>query len=118
MVVHVGGQFGRWEFAVAGGPLNQVGRIGDLADPGDVLVSTEVYARLRAPTVSEIVINPDADPDLTEWPPRRIKQIEGIEPQRAHPPKDLPIALQDALRGYLPASSTASAEPRIAAGLS
>ena len=111
-VVHVGGQFGRWEFAIAGGALNQVGRIGDLADPGDVLVSTEVFARLRARTRAEIVVNPDADPELTEWPPRRIHAIEGIEPRRARPPKDLPIALQDALRGYLPASITR----RISAG--
>jgi class 3 adenylate cyclase len=112
MVVHVGGQFGRWEFAIAGGPLNQVGRIGDLADPGDVLISTEVFSRLRAPLEADLVLNPDADPDLTEWPPRRVLRIDGVEAQRARPPKDLPIALQDALRGYLPASITR----RISAG--
>jgi class 3 adenylate cyclase len=112
MVVHVGGQFGRWEFAIAGSPLNQVGRIGELADRGDVLISSEVLARLRVPIDAEIVINPDADPELTEWPPRRVRAISGIEPQRAKPPKDLPVALQDALRGYLPASITR----RISAG--
>ena len=40
-VVHVGGEFNRWEFAIAGEPMHQVGHAGDLAEPGDVLVADD-----------------------------------------------------------------------------
>jgi class 3 adenylate cyclase len=105
-VVHVGGQFNRWEFAIAGAPLNQVGHVGDLAERGDVLVSSEVYAQISSRVEAEVVLDEAADPELTEFPPRRIRSIRSTEPRRAKPPPDLPLELEEALRGYLPASIT------------
>ncbi|HSG89713.1 MAG TPA: adenylate/guanylate cyclase domain-containing protein [Pseudomonadales bacterium] len=106
VVVHVGGQFNRWEFAIAGAPLNQVGQVGDLAERGDVLVSSEVWAQIGQRADGSMVLDEDADPEATEWPARRIRRVDGPNPRRAKPPPDLPPELEDALRGYLPASIT------------
>lgn len=107
VVVHIGGQFNRWEFAVAGAPLNQVGKVGDMADPGDVLVSSEVWAQIGRTAEGTPVLDDDADPDIATVPPWRISTLNsGIEPQPAAAVAELPPALEEALRGYLPASIT------------
>ncbi len=107
VVVHIGGQFNRWEFAVAGSPLNQVGRVGTLAAPGDVLVSPEVWALINRHATGTPVLDEEGDPERTEIPPWRIEELsETVAAVAAPPAPELPRELEDALRGYLPASIT------------
>lgn len=44
---HVGGVYGRWELLVAGDPLIQMGRAEHQADPGQVILSPDIWALVK-----------------------------------------------------------------------
>ncbi len=99
-VVHVGGEFNRWEFAIAGEPMHQVGHAGDLAEPGDVLVSAQAWTLIERQATSPGTRGPARDGV------QRLDAIDGVFVPLAKPQHDVPAELEEAVRGYLPAAIT------------
>ena len=99
-IIHVGGVFNRWEFLVAGKPLEQVGAVSDDIEPGAVGLSVEVLDLLAEYTDSapqfELVTN-----DI-----HRLDAISMIEKRRNRPILDLHDDQAPLLRSYLPAAVT------------
>ncbi len=99
-VLHVGGEFNRWEFAIAGEPMHQVGHAGDLAEPGDVLVSAQAWVLIQNQSFSPGRRGTARD-DV-----HRLERIDNAVLTIAQPAPMLPAALEEAVRGYLPAAIT------------
>ena len=100
VVLHLGGQFNRWEFAVAGVPLNQVGEVGERAHPGEVLVSADVWSQVMGHAEGTPVGAADAET------PYKVTAASPLPPRPMAPMEALPETLESALRGYLPAAIT------------
>lgn len=92
-MIFVGGVYNRWEYAVDGEPLIQVGIAGLSAKPGDVILSGDAFALIEHQAFG-VAIDPRATllQSLTLNTP--------ITHQADNAPVD--IALYQALRGYLP----------------
>jgi class 3 adenylate cyclase/tetratricopeptide (TPR) repeat protein len=99
-VVHIGGEFNRWEFAIAGEPMHQVGHAGDLAEPGDVLVSAQAWTLIERQATSPGQRGSARDGVY------RLEAIDGVFVPLAPPRHDVPAELEEAVRGYLPAAIT------------
>ena len=96
-VVHVGGEFNRWEFAIVGQPMHQVGSAGDAAEPGDVLVSPDAWP----------LIAPEATaPRQREGGNRILEAVDSVLVPTHSAAAPLPGRLEEAVRGYLPAAIT------------
>ena len=106
-VIHVGGEFDRWEFAITGEPLNQVGLIGDYTEPGEVMLSHSAWELVREHAEGEILeTNGLSMARLSEFEPQGDIKV----PQPA--PIQLTESMEDILKSYLPAAI----HDRIAAG--
>ncbi|MFN8458085.1 MAG: adenylate/guanylate cyclase domain-containing protein [Anaerolineae bacterium] len=53
LAMHLGGVYGRWEFLVTGPPLIQVGVVGRLAQPGEILLAPEAWALLQGAGIGQ-----------------------------------------------------------------
>jgi hypothetical protein len=99
-IIHVGGVFNRWEFLVAGKPLEQVGAVSDDIEPGSVGLSIEVLNLLTeytdASPQSELIAN-----DI-----HRLDDISMIKKRRNRPVLNLRDDQAPLLRSYLPAAVT------------
>ena len=99
-IIHVGGEFNRWEFAIAGEPLHQVGTAGAFAEPGEVVVSAAAWAHLQGAASARR--RADVDSHDVYW----LEAVEPFEPQPLPPAPLIPEHLEKAVRGYLPAAIT------------
>jgi class 3 adenylate cyclase/tetratricopeptide (TPR) repeat protein len=99
-IIHVGGVFNRWEFLIAGKPLEQVGAVSDDIEPGTVGLSVEVLDLLAQYT--------DASPqyELISDDVHRLDTIALIEKRRNRPLLSLQDEQAPLLRSYLPAAVT------------
>jgi class 3 adenylate cyclase/tetratricopeptide (TPR) repeat protein len=91
---HLGGVYERWEFLLAGTPLEQVGIANGLAKPGDVLVSPEAREILGSALEAEAV---EAD----EGHAFRVTGARAAAPPETASPRPQPGAA-GALRRYIP----------------
>lgn len=98
-IAHVGGVFNRWEFLLAGKPLEQVGLVSDEIEPGLVGLSSELL---------ELVNSIGAEPLGEEIAPGtfRVDAIGELEKRRNRPNIVLVDSQQELLRHYLPAAIT------------
>ena len=99
-IVHVGGVFSRWEFLVAGKPLEQVGLVSDDIEPGTVGLSVEVMKLLAEHTAAA----PEGEAVTGDI--RSLTHIAPIEKRRNRPILDLRDDQAPLLRSYLPAAVT------------
>ncbi|MBV1878125.1 MAG: AAA family ATPase [Pseudomonadales bacterium] len=99
-IIHVGGVFNRWEFLVAGKPLDQVGSVSDDIEPGHVGISGEAWELLTKQNL--------ADPQGAEISHniQRLDKISAIDFRRNRRFLDLQEHHAALLRGYLPAAIT------------
>jgi predicted ATPase len=91
---HVGGAAERWEFLLAGNPLNQVALASRLGTPGTVDVSPQAWELLAQDAEGSPL--PDGD---------GVVLLHSIKEQTAVAPLaslDLPPQAETALRGYIP----------------
>ena len=99
-IIRVGGVLDRWEFLVAGKPLEQVGSVSNSINPGQVGVSSEVWNLLNQYT--------SADPTGIEIT-RHIRRLDSISELCKLRNRSSPALAEDhefLLRGYLPAAVT------------
>jgi class 3 adenylate cyclase len=106
LVRHVGGVFGRWEFMVSGPPLAQIGRAGRLAQPGQVILSSEAW-ELVGDRCRGTPLPGEAGAALLE-------DVGEPLPFYARPAPALAAEAEMALRAYIPGAILA----RLAAGQS
>lgn len=106
LVRHVGGVFGRWEFMVSGPPLAQIGRAGRLAQPGQVILSSEAW-ELVSDRCRGTLLPGEAGAALLE-------DVGEPLPFYARPTTALAAEAEMALRAYIPGAILA----RLAAGQS
>lgn len=99
-IIHVGGVFNRWEFLVAGKPLEQVGAVSDDIEPGTVGLSVEVLNLLAEYTSA----SPEFELITNEI--HRLDDISMIEKRRNRPRLNLQDDQAPLLRSYLPAAVT------------
>ncbi|MBL4681563.1 MAG: AAA family ATPase [Pseudomonadales bacterium] len=99
-IIHVGGVYSRWEFLVAGKPLEQVGTVSDSIEPGYVGVSAEAWKYMQAYTIA----NPEGEeiaPDIL-----RLDKIANLDRRKNRPDIQLREEQASLLRPYLPAAVT------------
>jgi len=99
-IIHVGGVYSRWEFLVAGKPLEQVGTVSDSIEPGFVGVSAEAWGYMQAHTSA----NPEGEeiaPDIL-----RLDKIAKLDKRKNRPEIQLFEEQASLLRPYLPAAVT------------
>lgn len=99
-IIHVGGVYARWEFLVAGKPLEQVGMVSDSINPGLVGVSAEAWNYMRTYTIAD----PQGDEIAVDI--RRLDKIAKIDIRRNRPEIQLLEEQASILRPYLPAAVT------------
>jgi class 3 adenylate cyclase len=93
-VLHVGGEFGRWEFTLAGEPLNRVGAASDITQPGEVVAGPQAWALLKDLAVAGRSHESGVHiPALVEHPEPLARKSVAISTEFEEP-----------LRGYLPAA--------------
>ena len=100
-VVHVGGGRDRWEFFLAGRPVEQVGQAAHYAQPGEVVLSAAAWAVLR---------DRGRGQPLAEGC-QRLDELAALTPCAA-PALALRTEMAEAMRVYLPGAVRA----RLAAG--
>ena len=106
-IAHVGGVFNRWEFLLAGKPLEQVGIVSDEIEPGFVGISSRCWELLTEYTPANPV-GEEIAPEIL-----RLDSIGPLEKRRNRPRLVLVDSQQALLRLYLPAAVT----HRLEAGL-
>lgn len=106
LIRHVGGVFGRWEFMAAGAPLAQIGQAGRLAEPGQVVLSTEAWELVKS-RCRGVTLPGEAGAALLE-------DVAEPLPFYATPAPALAAEAEMALRAYIPGAILA----RLAAGQS
>lgn len=99
-IAHVGGVFNRWEFLLAGKPLEQVGVVSDEIEPGVIGLSEHLWGLLNADT--------DANPEgeLIAEGIYVVNRVQSLEKRRNRPNLVLVDSQQELLRHYLPAAIT------------
>jgi class 3 adenylate cyclase len=95
-VVHVGGELNRWEFAISGEPMHQVAGGGHLAEPGDTVLSPAAWA----------LVGPFAEGVALAGGYRRLTALTRVLIPPTQATLDVPLALEEAVRAYLPAAVT------------
>ncbi len=98
-IAHVGGVFNRWEFLLAGKPLEQVGMVSDEIEPGFVGLSGELLELISA-------INAEPVGEMIAEGTFRVDGIGELEKRRNRPNIVLVDSQQELLRHYLPAAIT------------
>ncbi len=98
-IAHVGGVFNRWEFLLAGKPLEQVGKVSDEIEPGFVGLSGELLD-----LISAIDANPQGE--VIADGIFRFDSIAPLQKRRNRPNLVLVDSQQELLRHYLPAAIT------------
>ena len=100
--LHIGGIYGRWEFLIAGQPLNQCGQAEAQAQPGEVILSPETWALI------------DADCLGYRLPNGYVQLHQVMDEMSAMPltPPVLSAEIETPLRAYIPGAILA----RLAAG--
>lgn len=95
-IAHVGGELNRWEFIISGKPLDQVGQVSDLIDPGQTGLSPEAWELLEQAG--------DAVPQAlsTEEGVVRLDSVAPIPAACILPAAQLEAAKLEALKKYLP----------------
>lgn len=96
-ISHVGGMFNRWEFLIAGLPLNQVGVVSHHIEPGMVGISGEVLDLLNATRASPVLTRIGDDIPV-------LAKIEPLPDWRELRRTPLEPSHEAALRNYLPAA--------------
>ncbi|MCB0196360.1 MAG: AAA family ATPase, partial [Anaerolineae bacterium] len=94
MTMHLGGVFDRWEFLVTGPPLTQVGQVEVCAQPGDIVVSPEVWQHL-SPVAAGTALEEVAG----------AMRLIGLRQLLSPTPFDVPYLAEEtdeALRRYIP----------------
>ncbi len=108
ITVHLGGEYGRWEFFVTGAPIVQVGLAASYAQAGDVLLSPEAWALVR-----DIAAGVPVSPQQKSAPDKQGATMRLTELRLATPalpidtktnktPADLPVEAEAGLRAYIP----------------
>ncbi len=69
---HVGGVFGRWEFVIAGHPLEELGRISNVIEPGCVGITRRLQLLLLEDS--------DSHPNATLMESGQFARLESIDP--------------------------------------
>ncbi len=113
LTMHLGGEYGRWEFLVTGDPLIQVGRAGQRIGPGEVILSSEAWALVEKVAVGAPLLAPRsthataANPTSEERADILLKDIPETLPVAPAdgPPLDkprLPPQAEAGLKAYIP----------------
>ncbi len=90
--IHLGGVYGRWEFLIAGSPLDQVGICTHEAQPGEVVLSPQAWALVRERCIGQILPSTQV----------RLDRIETALPLQTIPARALNGHAEAALRAYIP----------------
>ncbi|WP_299407231.1 adenylate/guanylate cyclase domain-containing protein [Acaryochloris sp. IP29b_bin.148] len=91
-IAHIGGVYKRWEHAITGSPLEQIRLAQSLAQPGQVLLSPEVWALLQ-----DQCIGTQAQEGC--W---QLTASANVRLPPTLPPKVLPERLAEGLKAYIP----------------
>ncbi|MCI0713978.1 MAG: AAA family ATPase [Chloroflexi bacterium] len=91
LAASVGGVLKRWEFIIAGRPLQQVGRASDIANPGQVVLSPE----------AKVIIEHRVNGTETEDGFFVVEKVVDSIKQRPLPQLNLGDEAADALRGFV-----------------
>ncbi|MEW5957938.1 MAG: AAA family ATPase [Chloroflexota bacterium] len=110
LTMHLGGEYGRWEFLVTGAPLVQVGQAAAYAQAGDVLLSPEAWAQVEAIAAVAPALSPAPEGEKTV--PNRHRGVIRLQALRLPAPASetaagqntpaLPPAVEAGLRAYIP----------------
>jgi len=106
--MHLGGEYGRWEFLIAGDPLTQVSLAEQQAQPGQLVLSPESAALIQNQCTGQSL--PGGG-----WLLESLRDPRPLPPRPPSQASDLPSPeIEAALRAYLPGAILA----RLAAGQS
>lgn len=95
-LLHLGGEFGRWEFLVSGEPIAQVGEVGKQARSGEIVLSPEAWALID--DAAQVVIEGQPS-DRTSIHLQRLNETPSSNPLLL---PTLPETAVVALRAYIP----------------
>lgn len=94
LVLHVGGQFDRWEMLVAGAPIVGVGAAEHLANPGEIVLAPNAWEAVRSACEAEALAGGFA----------RLRHVRTAEPRRPSEPVRLDSRSAPAISAYIPAA--------------
>lgn len=111
LTMHLGGEYGRWEFLVTGAPMVQVGQAAAYAGPGDVILSPAAWQLVKDYAVG----GPHLPPPLTRKeagaaspPAFRLAELRlpgvvaGVPGPNGRSTRSLPVEAEAGLRAYIP----------------
>lgn len=108
LTMHLGGEFGRWEFLVTGAPLIQVGAAGKYAHPGDVVLAPEAWALLKDSCAGTPVQPLSQNRNQAVL----LKKVLNPLPPRPLAAPTLPPQTEAGLRAYIPGAILARLSAR------
>ncbi len=92
--VHVGGIYNRWEFVLIGDLLKQASRADELAQPGEIVLSPQVWALTKSYCSGQLLTGGYV----------RLESIKSEPPVTALQQPDLLPEIEQGLKSYIPAA--------------
>ncbi len=92
LTLHLGGVYKRWEFVVTGQPLAQAERAGQQAQPGEVVLSPQVWALVKDDCVGQSLATGNV----------RLETMRSPLPPRSMVAPDLSPETEVGLQAYIP----------------